>query len=187
MAQVVTKASRYKPVFTDLLKQWAVHYQTNMQATRVRHPKDKPSVEKSVHIAYQQIYTRLRHEQFTNLHALKFRFRELLDQCNDRLMRDYGKSRWERFREFEKDALNALPPTVFIYKHQAEAKVKKNYHVVLGEDWHQYSVPHQFIGKQVKLIYDEAVVEIFCDWERIAVHQRTMIRNGYNTIAEHMP
>jgi len=50
MAQVVTRPSRYEPVFTALIEQWAVHYRTNMQATRVAKPKDKASIENSVHI-----------------------------------------------------------------------------------------------------------------------------------------
>ncbi|NMW19634.1 MAG: IS21 family transposase, partial [Chlorobiaceae bacterium] len=92
MRQVVTKASRYEPLFTDVMEHWALHYQTNMQATRIVRPKDKPSVEGTVHIAYNQIYGRLRNEEFTSLNALKCRVRELLDNANDRLMTDYGKS-----------------------------------------------------------------------------------------------
>ena len=188
MKQVVTKASRYEPLFNELMEQWALHYQTNMQATRSRKPKDKPSVEGTVHLAYQQIYARLRHDEFTSLNALKCRVRELLDDANDRPMTDYGKSRRERFMELEQELLLPLPPTVFVYKRQTTATVKKNYHVILGEDRCQYSVPHEYIGKLVKLIYDEAVVEVFLDFQRIALHQRIVGRRGiYSTVPEHMP
>ena len=172
MRQVVTKASRYEPLFTDVMEHWALHYQTNMQATRIVRPKDKPSVEGTVHIAYNQIYGRLRNEEFTSLNALKCRVRELLDNANDRLMTDYGKSRRQRF----------------IYKRETTATVKKHYHVMLGEDRCQYSVPHEYIGKLVKLVYDEAVVEVFLDFQRIALHQRIVGRRGiYRTVEEHMP
>jgi transposase len=70
MKQVVTKASRYEPLFNELMEQWTLHCQTNMQATRIVRPKDKPSVEGSVHHAYSQIYARLRNEEFTSLYAL---------------------------------------------------------------------------------------------------------------------
>ena len=187
MAQVVTRPSRYEPVFTALVEQWAVHYRTNMQATRVAKPKDKASVENSVHIVYQQIYAAIRNERYHSLKALKLRVRELLEKSNERIMTAYGKSRTKRFLELEKEHLAPLPPKSFVYKHQAKAKVKKNYHVILGEDWHQYSVPHEYIGKEVKLIYDDDVVEVFCEYKRIAVHQRTVVRNGYSTVKEHMP
>ncbi|MGA1600582.1 MAG: IS21 family transposase, partial [bacterium] len=187
MSQVVTKPSRYEPVFTELMEHWTTHYRTNLQATRSGKPKDKPSVEKSVHIAYQQIYARMRNERHTSLKSLKHRFSELLDKVNDRVMASYGQSRFERFQELEKPCLGPLPEQAFPYKHRTLAKVKKNYHVILGEDWHQYSVPHQHIGKRVALLYDEHVVEIFLDYERIAVHKRKVIRNGYSTLEEHMP
>ena len=188
MKQVVTKTSRYEPLFNDLMEQWALHYQTNMQATRAVRPKDKPSVEGSVHLAYNQIYARLRNEEFTSLHALKFRVHQLLDTANDRPMTDYGKSRRERFIAFEQELLLPLPVTDFAYKHETMAKVKKNYHVILGEDRCQYSVPHENIGKTVKLIYDEAVVEVFLDFQRIALHQRIVGRKGiYRTMEEHRP
>jgi hypothetical protein len=188
MKQVVTKASRYEPLFNDLMEQWALHYQTNMQAARVIRPRDKPSVEGSVHFAYQQIYARLRHEEFSSLNVLKDRVQQLLDHANDRPMADYGKSRRERFIEFEQEHLLPLSAADFAYKRETMAKVKKNYHVMLGEDRCQYSVPHEYIGKIIKLIYDEAVVEVFLEFQRIAVHQRIVGRRGiYRTDEEHMP
>ena len=188
MRQVVTKASRYEPLFNELMEHWALHYQTNMQATRIVRPKDKPSVEGSVHHAYSQIYARLRNEEFTSLNALKYRVLQLLDNANDRLMTDYGKSRRQRFMELEQELLQPLPASDFVYKRETTAKVKKNYHVILGEDRCQYSVPHEYIGKLVKLIYDEAIVEVFLDFHRIALHQRIVGRRGiYRTIEEHMP
>ena len=67
------------------------------------------------------------------------------------------------------------------------AKVQKNYHVILGEDWHQYSVPHEHIGKQIKIIYDSTEVEIYLGLKRIAIHRRSYRRHGYTTLPEHMP
>lgn len=187
MAQMVIKPSRYEPVFTDLMEQWALHYHANMQAARPAKPKDKPSVEKSVHIAYQQIYARMRDERHTSLKSLAYRVAELLDKVNNRMMKAYGQSRKERFVAEEKSLLLSLPPTAFAYKHRTIGKVKKNYHVTLGEDMHQYSVPHEHIGKEVKLIYDDDAVEIFLDYQRLAVHRRDGTRNGYSTVKEHMP
>ena len=90
--------------------------------------------------------------------------------------------------ELEQELLLPLPATDFVYKRETTATVKKNYHVMLGEDRCQYSVPHEYIGKLVKLIYDEAVVEVFLDFQRIALHQRIVGRRGiYRTIEEHMP
>jgi transposase len=187
MSQIVTRSCRYEPSFTELAEQWAVYYQTFFKSTRVGKPKDKPSVEKGVHLSYQRVYARLRNETYYSLVDLRNRSWELQDEFNDRLMYKLTFSRRERFNQEEKAFLKALPQEPFIIKHKADAKVKKNYHVILGEDWHQYSVPYQYIGQQVSIVYDEQVVEVFIKLQRIAVHGRDYRRNGYTTLAEHMP
>ena len=34
VSEELKQASRYEPLFNELMEQWALHYQTNMQATR---------------------------------------------------------------------------------------------------------------------------------------------------------
>ena len=129
----------------------------------------------------------MRNEYHTSLKSLKHSVSEHLEKVNARVMSAYGQSRNERFFQEEKPLLLPLPETAFVYKHETMAKVKKNYHVILGEDWHQYSVPHEHVGKEVKLIYDDDAVEIFLNYRRIALHRRNTVRNGYSTVKEHMP
>jgi len=65
--------------------------------------------------------------------------------------------------------------------------IQRNYHITLGEDWHHYSVPYQYIGKMVQIIYDTDHVEIYLDNVRIACYRRNYNRNGHTTLPEHMP
>jgi transposase len=188
MKQIVSQTNRYEPSFTLLAEQWSVHYNTCLKATRPAKPKDKPSVEKSVHLSYQRIYARMRNETFYSLDELRARVRELLEEFNDRVMFKQGVSRREKYISEEKHLLRELPDEPFMLKSLTKAKVKPNYHVILGEDWHQYSVPHQYLGQKVTIVYDEQVVEVFIDnMKRIAVHRRDYRRNGYTTLPEHMP
>jgi transposase len=188
MKQIVTQSNRYEPTFTLLAEQWSIHYNTALKATRPAKPKDKPAVEKSVHLSYQRINARMRNETFYSLEELRARVRELLDEFNDRLMFKQGVSRRNKFMSEEHHLLRELPSDPFALKSRTRAKVKPNYHVILGEDWHQYSVPHQYIGQNVIIVYDEQVVEVFIDnLKRIAVHKRDFRRNGYTTLPEHMP
>jgi len=187
MAQLGTRSNRYEPIFTAVAEQWALHNNTNLKATRRAKPKDKPSVEKGVDLTYQNVYAPMRDEVHYSLESLRDRAWELHDQWMNRPMYKNQPSRRERFEQEEKPLLRPLPAEPFVYKHRASAKVKKNYHVILGEDWHQYSVPYQHIGRQVTLVYDDQTVEIFLDLHRIAIHRRNYRRNGYTTLAEHMP
>lgn len=67
MRQVVSKSSRYEPVFTDTMQQWALHNNITLLAARPGKPKDKPHVENEVKQAYQRIYAPLRKEVFYSL------------------------------------------------------------------------------------------------------------------------
>ncbi len=186
MTQIVTQSCRYEPTFTELSEQWSVHYNTAIKAVRVRKPKDKPSVEKAVHLSYQRIYAQMRNETYYSLNELKNRVSELLEEFNDRPMQTCGISRRERFLQQEKSTLRPLPETSFSLKNKTRAKVKKNYHVILGEDMHSYSVPHQYVSQETSIVYDEDVVEIFLsNLQRIAIHPRDTRRYGYSTLPEH--
>ncbi|WP_236633919.1 Mu transposase domain-containing protein [Aquirufa antheringensis] len=101
--------------------------------------------------------------------------------------RIYATLRQELFDTQEKEWLQPLPASVYSIKHYTKAKVQKHYHVLIGEDWHFYSVPYRYIGKEVRIIYCTSQVEIYHDGQRIAVHCRNYTSHGYTTIKEHMP
>ncbi len=187
MKQYVSKSNRYEPSFTTVCEQWAVHYNMNLTAARVFHPKDKPSVESTVNVAYMRIYAPLRNESFHSLAELNAHIMDRCDAHNHMLMQNRTYSRYDRFIEKEKPLLYELPSEPFVVKHTTKAKVQKNYHVILGEDWHQYSVPYQYIGKRVVLVYDYEEVEIYLGQQRIAIHKRHHGKYGYTTLKEHMP
>jgi len=62
-----------------------------------------------------------------------------------------------------------------------------NYHVILGEDKHYYSVPFTYVGRQTEIVYTSSYVHIYCDSERIALHNRDRRKNAYTTMPAHMP
>jgi len=187
MKQYIDKNSRYEFKFQELATQWAVHYNTNLEATRPRKPKDKPSVENSVYHSYLRIYARLRNEEFFSLFDLNKRIRELLELHNQSSFQKLPGSRSERFINIEKPHLKPLPAEPFTIKHATSAKVQRNYHVVLGEDYHLYSVPYKHIGQKTNIVYDQQSVEIFIGFERIATHKRNFRKHSYSTIPDHMP
>jgi hypothetical protein len=65
--------------------------------------------------------------------------------------------------------------------------VQKNYHITLGGNYHHYSVPYQHIGKQVSVIYDTDMVEIYYQHQRIALHRRSYKKHDFTTTCDHMP
>jgi hypothetical protein len=63
----------------------------------------------------------------------------------------------------------------------------KNGHVSLSADKHYYSVPYGFIGRKVKVMFSRYTVEIFYNYERIAIHKRWKRPYKYTTDKEHLP
>ena len=187
MKQYVEKNSRYEFKFQELAQQWSVHYNINLDATRPRKPKDKPSVENSVYHSYLRIYAKLRNQEIFSLEELNILIYQRLIEHNQKPFQKLQGTRLEKFEQNEKPLLGSLPMEPFTIKHTTSAKVQKNYHVILGENNHQYSVPYQYIGQQTKIIYDLTTVEIYIGLQRIAIHNHSSRRNAYTTLLEHMP
>jgi transposase len=187
MKQIVQKSCRYEPVFTEMIQQWALHNNLTLLAARVRKPKDKAPVESEVKLVYQRVYAPIRNEEFFSLSGLNEAMLRQLSIHHERAFQKKEANRVTRFKELESPHLQALPKEPYFMRHSACYKVQKNYHIILGEDWHQYSVPFSYIGKQVDVTYDTDIVEIFCQHKRIALHTRSYKKHGYTTTSEHMP
>lgn len=187
MAQIVKKANRYEPTFDEYAQQWSLHYNTTLTATRVARPRDKAGVESSVNTAYYRIYAPMRNKQFSSLQGLNTEIMVHLEKLNHSKYQGRDYSRYEKFITIEKPLLRPLPEDEFAVKYSRTAKVAPNYHVMLGEDRHFYSVPHQYLSKQVTLVYDCRNVEIYLQNQRIASYKRNYSTYGYTTLKEHMP
>jgi len=187
LSSYVKKANRYEPIFTDFCIQFASHYGLELQATRVAKPKDKANVERHVAIVYNRLYAPLRDREFYSLEEINEAFLELLDDHNSKNFQGKEYSRKDLFVRDEQPVLRELPKTLFEYTKHTQAKVQKNYHIILGEDRHQYSVPYQYIGKTTQVNYTSKIVEIFIGIDRIAFHKRDLRKHSYTTVADHMP
>lgn len=189
MRQIVVRANRYEPVFTEAIQQWGLHNDIVIETSRVRRPRDKAPVERQVGISYGHIYAPLRDRVCFSLTELNTALRETLDKFNDRIMQARAASRRQIFEQEEKGLLHPLAASDYVLLHQAKGKVQRNYHVTLGEDWVHYSVPYIHIGKEVYLSYNSDRVEIFlaASMERIALHRRSYKRHAHITEEAHMP
>lgn len=185
LRSAVIKSNRYEPTFTEAMNYLAAHYGTTALTARVRKPRDKANVEKGVDLAYKRIYGPLRNVTSHSLEELNAAIRKQLQDHNSRLFQGRDYSRSNRFEE-EKPLLKELPHTRYEMKKVTLGKVQKNYHVILGEDHHQYSVPFTLIGKRLKIVYTLETIEIYDEHTRVALHKRSR-KYGYTTQETHMP
>lgn len=186
MKQWVTRREKDGPIFNEAAKEFGFHYSTIISATRVRKPKDKAAVESSVHRAYLRIYSPLYNETFYSIELLNKRIIDLVDALNNRKMKEKEFSRKYYFDKEEKIRLQSLPADPFILKYTRMAKVGPNYHVNI--DTHRYSVPYEYVNKEVNIVYTKDTVEIYNSFlERIAIHERSYKKFKFTTNKLHMP
>jgi len=183
----VIRPDRFEPLFTELCNQLSEHYGTTFSATRPYSPRDKAMVERAVNIVYTHIYAPLRHREFNSLESLNAAMQGQLNLLNNKPYKNTPYSRWYFYEQQEHSLLKLLPTEPFAPKRTVLLTVQRNYHVQLSEDHRYYSVPYQYVGKKVKVLYDQRVVEVYLEGERIALHVRKSHNKAYTTLAEHMP
>jgi transposase len=183
----VIRPNKYEPVFTEICYQLSEHYDTTFSATRPYSPKDKAMVEGAVKIIYAHVYAPLRNREFNSLTAINAALHEQLLLLNNKPYKNTAYSRWYYYEQQERGLLKQLPSQSFAPKKVVLLTVQRNYHVQLREDCVYYSVPYQFVGKKVKVLYDPRVVEVYHDNTRIALHVRKPNGKAYTTVEEHMP
>ncbi|GFP19701.1 hypothetical protein HKBW3S03_01206 [Candidatus Hakubella thermalkaliphila] len=183
----VTKGDKYEPDINPEYSDFAQHYHTVILPARPHSAKDKALVENAVNLVYIRIYAPLRDRIFYSLEDLNQAIWELLEGHNKMNFQRLGKSRRQLFEEIEKPALKPLPLERYELRTFLNLKVQFNYHIELREDRHYYSVPWEYKGKRVQVLYTDRVVEIYHDHLRIAFHKRDRTPHKYTTLREHMP
>jgi len=183
----VTRPSKYEPVFTEVCNQLSEHYQTTFSATRPYSPRDKAMVERAVGIAYTYIYAPIRNHDLFSLEELNYAIGQQLSQLNNKPYRNDTYSRMYLYEDQEQKTLKPLPAEAFVHKKTVTVTIQRNYHIQLTEDHMYFSVPYSYVGKKVKVLYDNNTVEVYYEHARIALHIRKSLGKAYTTLAEHMP
>ena len=182
----VTSPCRYEPDINPTYLKLANHYGVAVVPARVRKPRDKAKAENAVLQVERRILARLRDHTFHSLAELNQAIAELLLQLNDQATNPESlRGRSALFGSIDRPALRPLPDPPFVEGEWSKARVNLDYHVVV--ETHRYSVPHTFIGAVADIHLTATIVEIFAGSDRIASHRRSPVRNGFTTVAEHMP
>ncbi len=164
LKSAVTRSDRNEPVINADFESFAEHYGCAVVPARVRHPKDKALVENAVKLMYRSVYVDLEGLVFHNLESLNEAILKSLETFNARNLTRRRESRRQLFEAVEKDALRPLPASRYQMKQRAVATVQRNSYVTLNK--HYYSVPVQYVGKRVDLVYDTDTIDIFQGFTR---------------------
>ena len=186
LKSAVVKSNRYEPTINETFLDFADHYETTVLPARAYKPRDKSLVEGAVKILYQRIYPTLSGKTFHELKDLNKDIWEALETHNHKKLTGRPTSRFQLFNEVEKDQLSPLPLHRYQIKQLAFATVMQNGHVLLSKDKHYYSVPFSYIRKKVKVMFTEREVEVYFNYNRIALHKRSITPYNYTTNKDHL-
>jgi transposase len=181
----VHKADLYDPDINPTYCDFANHMGFAVLAARPYKPKDKGSGESHIGVVQRGFFQEVRNRVFYSLCELNQALRAYLERLNQRVMKDYGVSRAQRFEE-EKKQLKALPASPFELSEWRSAKVHPDCHIQVGKNF--YSVPFVYVGQNVRVRLTEKMVEIFSeDSQPIAAHSRLTGIGKFATYDSHYP
>ena len=124
-------------------------YNTVALPARPYKPKDKAKAEVAVQIVNRWILARLRNQQFFSLFELNLAIRRLLDELNQREFKRLPGTRRSTFEALDKPHLQPLPAQVYEYAEWRKVRVGIDYHIEV--DRHYYSVPSQFVKRELEV------------------------------------
>lgn len=180
----VTKTDKYDPLVNKTYHDMCCHYNITVDPADGYCPTHKPNVEKSVHIIQQDFFPRIRNKTFTSLFELNRELWTWLEQKNKSVMKDRGNSRLYYFKK-EQHLLRELPPTNYELCNFKLAKVHPDCHFQHARNF--YSVPYQYVGKEIDIKFNNKIVHAFYNTKMIAIHTSAQGHGHYITNDAHYP
>lgn len=184
LKSAVNKTHRYDPDINPAYQRLAHHFNLAVVPARVRTPKDKAIVERSIQIFQRWFFKKVRKRTFTSLIELNRALHEHLVEFNNKKHRILGCSRSEAFQE-EKIDLGPLPEVEFMVRTHKRATLHHDCHLQFETNF--YSSPWIHREKELDVWASEKAIEIFFDGSLIAQHPRSKGKNKVITNKDHYP
>jgi transposase len=164
---ISSNKSRYSIINTQF-QRFAKHYDVYISPTRVRKPQDKAKVEKAVKDATRIELSRCLEDLcFNTIDEINKYIISYLDKFNNRKYQNSQISRHDLYVS-EKNSLKPLPEYDYKIVYISNQKISKNYLVKYKSNY--YSVPYQYINKQVSVIVSDQNLDVFYNNRKIAHH-----------------
>jgi transposase len=181
----VIKNTRTELILNRSYYEMAEYFGTAIIPARPVKPKDKPTAEGTVKVIETWILAALRDRKFFSFEDLNKAIVEKLDEFNAKPFQKRKGSRLSAFLEEEKEFLMPLPASPYETAVWSTATIQPDYLITVGDC--KYSVPYEFIGKEVDIRTTENSIEVFYHNNRIASHVRKEYSPDPIYVPEHMP
>ncbi|MHB8174860.1 MAG: IS21 family transposase, partial [Nitrospirota bacterium] len=165
----VTNADWFDPDINPKIIEFARHYGIVILHTKPYTPRHKGKVENGIKYIKDNA---LKGRVFSSLaEQREFLARWENDVADTRIHGTTKRQVRRVFEEVERPALQPLPPEPFPFYHEGRRKVHRDGHVEIDKSY--YSVPPEYLGREVWVRWDSRLVRVFNgQFGQIAVHPR---------------
>jgi len=179
----ILEAHFYEPIHQIQYKMFSEHYGFDPIPCRVRKPQEKGKTESGIKYVKNNF---LAGRTFKNGDDLDKELRNWLDtRCNQRVHGTTRKIPREVFEEKEKEVLRPVIKDYYEIAIYGKRKVYQDCHVYI--DYSYYSVPYEYVGKEVEVEQGRDTIRIFYEGQEIALHIRSKEKGSFTTVNEHYP
>jgi transposase len=183
LKSAIIEASFYEPIYQSQYENLSNHYSFEIIPCRVRKPQEKGKTEASIKYVQGNFFAG---RKFKDNADLNKQLNEWLDgYCNQRIHGTTKEKPITLFLEQEVKALKPLPVEDFNIGLMFYRKVHVDCHITFEHNY--YSVPYNYVDKNVELAVDDNLIRIFYSNESIALHTRLQGKGKFSTISAHYP
>lgn len=178
----ILEANFYEPIYQRMYKDFADYYGFKPLPCRVYHPNDKGKTESGIKYVKGNFFKGRSFESGSDLS------KKLSEWTNKANMRVHGTTRkipWEVFLQEEKATLKPLPVCPYHLVTVGTRVVYHDCHIFV--DYNYYSVPYEYVGKEVDIELSAHVVKVYHQGTQIALHARRAGRGRFSTDPSHYP
>jgi transposase len=179
----ILEANFYEPIYQEQYKRFAWYYGFKPLPCRVRKPQEKGKVESGIKYVKKRFFPgRIFKDIFEAKRQLKV-WQENI--CNKRIHGTTRKKPRELFEQEEKQRLNKLPNEAFVFPEVTKRQVYNDCHIYVKYSY--YSVPYEYVGKEVNIEIKDNILKIYHEYKEIALHKLLEGKGEFSTNESHYP
>lgn len=185
----ILEASFYEPLYQQEYLRFANYYGFKPVACRIRTPTDKGKAEANIKYVKNNFFKGRLFRGVTFEEGLLLCNRELTNWvnniCNRKIHGTTKEVPIEKFSNEEANALIPLPSVDYEIAEWVKRKVNIDSHINFKNNY--YSVPYEYVGKEVAVEVKDRLIKIYADNQVVATHIRCNEKGKFITNNTHYP
>lgn len=178
----ILEANFYEPVYQRIYRSFAEYYGFKPLPCRIYQPNDKGKVESGIKYVKGNFF---KGRRFTDAGDCERKLRQWMEDANKRIHGTTKRIPEEVFKKEERHKLLPLPTSKWKSCHAGTRLVYHDCHIFAQNNY--YSVPFEYVGKEVEIEISDTLVRVFYKGNQIALHTKVQGKGQFSTDSAHYP